>query len=106
MHLSRLNQIGETSGRKTSMAFLKVSGITRKGENGLALDTISFTQRKRENIAIVGETGSGKSTLLKIIAGLLEPDEGEVFFENEKVEGPSKKFDSGSSRSRLLIPGF
>lgn len=88
------------------MTFLKVSGITRKGETGLALDNISFSQRKRENIAIVGETGSGKSTLLKIIAGLLEPDEGEVFFEGEKVEGPSHKLIPGHHGVGYLSQDF
>lgn len=88
------------------MTFLKVSGITKKGEEGLAVDGISFSQRKRENIAIVGETGSGKSTLLKIIAGLLEPDTGEVCFENERVEGPEKKLIPGHRGVGYLSQDF
>jgi ribose transport system ATP-binding protein len=35
--------------------------------------------------AIVGENGAGKSTLVKILAGLVRPDEGEVFFHGEEL---------------------
>lgn len=88
------------------MTFLKVSGITKRGEEGLTVDGISFSQRKRENTAIVGETGSGKSTLLKIIAGLLEPDAGEVYFENARVEGPGKKLIPGHRGVGYLSQDF
>lgn len=70
------------------MTFLKVSVIGKRGEGDFALRNITFSQRRRQKIAIVGETGSGKSTLLKIIAGLLQPDTGEVFFNHDKVKGP------------------
>lgn len=70
------------------MTLLTVSGICKQVEEGFTLDNISFSQRKLQKIAIAGETGSGKSTLLKIIAGLVQPDSGEVLFENERVRGP------------------
>ncbi len=39
---------------------------------------VSFTVNERDRIALIGPNGSGKSTLLRILAGLLEPDCGEV----------------------------
>ena len=39
---------------------------------------VSFTVNERDRIALIGPNGSGKSTLLRILAGLLEPDSGEV----------------------------
>ncbi|RYG01675.1 MAG: ABC transporter ATP-binding protein [Chitinophagaceae bacterium] len=77
------------------MEFLKVKGIGKKNERGFELKNISFTQARQHNIAIAGETGSGKTTLMKIIAGLVQPGSGDVFFEGEKVIGPDYK----------LIPG-
>jgi ABC-type sugar transport system ATPase subunit len=70
------------------MNFLEVSGVTKQNEANFLLQEISFSQRKFQRIAIAGETGSGKSTLLKIIAGLVQPDTGQVIFEGEKVKGP------------------
>jgi ABC-type sugar transport system ATPase subunit len=88
------------------MALLQVSGISRKSESDFVLRSISFTQRKFQKIAIAGETGSGKSTLLKIIAGLVQPDEGEVLFENEKVKGPSEKLVPGHADIAYLSQHF
>ena len=42
-----------------------------------ALKNISFKVRRGEVVGLVGTNGSGKSTMLKIIAGVLEPSEGE-----------------------------
>ncbi len=61
------------------MTLLTVSNISKNGSQGIVLKDISFTQLPYQKIVIAGETGSGKSTLLKIIAGLIQPDEGENF---------------------------
>jgi ABC-type Fe3+/spermidine/putrescine transport system ATPase subunit len=77
------------------MSFLTVEGIGKQRENQPVLKDIIFSQQPLQKIAITGETGSGKSTLLKIIAGLEQPDNGEVLFQNEKVEGPFEKLVPG-----------
>jgi iron(III) transport system ATP-binding protein len=77
------------------MSFLTVNGI-RKQENGeWVLKGISFTQDKHQQVAIVGASGSGKSTLLKIVAGLMQTDEGEARFEDERVKGPLERLLPG-----------
>ena len=77
------------------MSVLKISGITKNGDDGPILHDISFTQRRNQRIAIIGETGSGKSTLLKIIAGLIQPDAGEVLFEDRLLSGPNDQLVPG-----------
>lgn len=51
-----------------------------------ALTDISFKVMPSEFITIIGASGSGKSTLFNICVGLLEPDEGEVLIDGEKLK--------------------
>lgn len=88
------------------MTLLKVTGISKKGEGDFLLQGISFSQRKLERIAIAGETGAGKSTLLKIIAGLIQPDSGQVIFENRKVTGPNENLVAGTPGIAYLSQHF
>ncbi len=53
----------------------------RAGRPVSALSAIDFTVDAEEFVAILGPSGCGKSTLLNIIAGLLRPTSGNVFFE-------------------------
>lgn len=52
------------------------------------LDDLSLSVHDREFLAIVGASGCGKSTLLNIIAGLLPPSAGQVFFGNQPIQRP------------------
>ena len=49
------------------------------------LHNVSFTIKKGERVVIVGENGSGKTTLSKIIAGVYEPNSGEVTYDGKNV---------------------
>lgn len=88
------------------MTLLKVSGIRKRGEGGFVLENIGFTQKKAQRIALAGETGSGKSTLLRIIAGLEQPEQGNVIFENEPVKGPTEQLVPGHSHIKYLSQHF
>lgn len=68
------------------MEILKVQNVkkvyeSRRGAKVEALIDVSFTVKKGEYIAIMGESGSGKSTLLNILASLDDVTEGEVMLE-------------------------
>ncbi len=88
------------------MELLSVSGVGKSGEAGYVLQEISFTLNEFQKIAIAGETGSGKSTLLKIIAGLVQPDSGAVYFNNEKVKGPDVQLVPGHPAIAYLSQHF
>ncbi|RKY36779.1 MAG: hypothetical protein DRP78_02790 [Candidatus Omnitrophota bacterium] len=44
-----------------------------------ALDNVSFSVKKGEAVGIIGENGSGKTTLLRVISGIINPEQGEVY---------------------------
>lgn len=50
-----------------------------------AVKDVNLTVEKGDFISIIGKSGSGKSTLLNLVAGLLTPTAGEIFFEGENI---------------------
>ena len=66
--------------------FLEMRGIVKTFPGVLALDHVNLSVRKGEVHALLGENGAGKSTLMKILSGAYQKDEGEIFFDGQKVE--------------------
>jgi ABC-type sulfate/molybdate transport systems ATPase subunit len=88
------------------MSFLELRNVSHLYNEQVVLSDINFHQRQFQKIAIAGETGSGKSSLLKIIAGLLQPNSGEVFFEEKQVPGPNEKLVAGHPDIHYLSQHF
>lgn len=65
---------------------LEVKNITKRFPGVLALSDVNFRLRKGRVHALMGENGAGKSTLMKIITGIYQPDEGDIYLKGEKVE--------------------
>jgi len=64
---------------------LEVKGITKRFPGVTALRDVSFTVRRGEILAVIGENGAGKSTLMKILGGVHAPDLGEILLDGERV---------------------
>lgn len=64
---------------------LELKGISKSFPGVKALDRVDLKLKKGSIHAVCGENGAGKSTLMKIINGLYEADEGEVFIDGEPV---------------------
>lgn len=66
---------------------IELKGISKTFGSNRVLDGVNLTLRRGEALAIIGPSGTGKSTVLRIIAGLLLPDEGEVYVDGVKRAG-------------------
>lgn len=60
------------------MPVLAGSGLTRRFGDRIAVNDVSFAVEPGEAIAIVGPNGAGKTTLLSMIAGVQDPDAGDL----------------------------
>ena len=67
-----------------------------------AVDGVSFVINNKETFAIVGESGSGKSTIGRILLGLTDKTEGEIFFDGKPLQIQNHK-NSIPLRRRIQI---
>jgi ATP-binding cassette, subfamily B, bacterial len=73
-------------------------------ENGNGLKGISFRVRRGDFVVITGRVGSGKSTLARILSGLLNPDSGEIRWNDQPVGDPSAFFRPPRSAYTAQVP--
>lgn len=70
---------------KKNIVELKDVFVSLGGET--VLDGLNLSIEDKEFITLLGPSGCGKTTTLRIIAGFLNPDKGEIFFEDRKFNG-------------------
>jgi putative ABC transport system ATP-binding protein len=66
-----------------------------------ALRGADLAAEQGEILAVMGPSGSGKSTLLHCLAGILTPDNGEVWFDGQRIDSLSENDRSGLRRDRF-----
>ncbi len=78
------------------MTGLELVNIYKAFGETRAVNGVSFGVAQREIVALLGPSGCGKSTILAIIAGLLHPDQGELFWNGASLKDvPTHKRDFG-----------
>jgi len=74
---------------------MSASGLTKVfgfgGQKTLAVDHVDIDLYEGEVVSIVGESGSGKTTLAKLLLGLLNPTEGDIYFQGKKRDIRTRK---------------
>ncbi len=66
---------------------IQLSNVTKRFGNSVILNGVDLDIYPGEALAIIGPSGTGKSTILRIIAGLLEPDSGEIRIKGQERKG-------------------
>ncbi|HIK03292.1 MAG TPA: ABC transporter ATP-binding protein [Trichormus sp. M33_DOE_039] len=66
---------------------IELKGISKSFGNNRVLDNVDLTIYRGEALGIIGPSGTGKSTILRVMAGLITPDEGEVYVQGVKRDG-------------------
>lgn len=64
------------------------SFISAEHQELLVLDSINFTLHEGEIVSFLGKSGSGKSTLLRLIAGLIKPSAGALYYRDKRIDEP------------------
>ena len=73
-----------------SIENLKKSFLASDGTTQKVVDVESFSLDKGQQIALSGSSGSGKTTLLNLIAGILQPDEGQIELSGRSMSGANE----------------
>lgn len=85
---------------------LSVQNISFSYNKNSILKNISFSTEKGKIVAIIGESGCGKSTLLKLIYGLYDLNEGQIFWNENEVLGPKYHLIPGMDYMKYLAQDF
>ncbi len=64
---------------------LRTEGLSKFFPGVKALDSVDFSLRRGEIMALLGENGAGKSTLIKCLTGVYQRDQGTIFLEGESI---------------------
>ena len=88
---------------------LEMRGISKRFSGVQALKEVNLILRKGEIHALLGENGAGKSTLIKILGGIYQADEGQIFLNGApvKIEGVKDAQDKKISvihQEIVLVP--
>ena len=68
------------------MPEVRVVNLTKTFGDITALNNVNLTIHDQEYFSLLGPSGCGKTTLLRLIAGLIEPDNGEIYIGNKRVD--------------------
>lgn len=85
------------------MARLDIRDISFQYDNAPLFERVSFSVGEGEFVSLLGPSGCGKSTILNLLAGILKPDGGEMYVDDERITGMNAHF-AYMPQNDLLFP--
>jgi ABC-type uncharacterized transport system ATPase subunit len=106
---TQAGQSADSPGSGQAVAALR--HVTKRFPGIVALDRVSLEFHRGEVHALLGENGAGKSTLVSLLAGMQQPDEGEILIGGtpEVIDSPRRSMDLGIGavfQRVLLVPSL
>jgi branched-chain amino acid transport system ATP-binding protein len=92
----------------TDPALLEVRGVTKVYGGLTAVRNVSFSVKRGEIVGVMGANGAGKTTLFNLISGTVRPDQGEIYFRGERIDGdrPDQICARGIGRTFQIVKPF
>jgi NitT/TauT family transport system ATP-binding protein len=88
------------------MALIELRSVSKqfevRGSSLLALSDVSLQVDCEKFVALVGPSGCGKSTVLNLVAGLLEPSQGQALYDQVEVREPNRRVGYMTQKDTLL----
>ncbi len=81
---------------------LKIKNLTKNFGGVISVNNFSMNLRQQAITALLGPNGAGKTTIFNLISGLLEPNKGEIYFKNRKINKMSADKISNLGIGRLF----
>jgi branched-chain amino acid transport system ATP-binding protein len=90
------------------VTLLEVNGITKRFGGLVAVSDLSLRIDEGEILGLIGPNGAGKTTAFNVISGYYHPEEGEVYFEGEKITSrrPDQICKLGLTRTFQIVKPF
>jgi branched-chain amino acid transport system permease protein len=88
---------------------LKINTISKKFGGLSAIKEVVFTVKRGQIFGLIGPNGAGKTTLFNLLTGFLNPDAGEIYFNNTnitKIRPPCKICSMGLTRTFQVVKPF
>jgi branched-chain amino acid transport system ATP-binding protein len=87
---------------------LEAKEVTVKFGGLIAVDGVSFAVKQGELLGVIGPNGAGKTTMFNVIAGVIRPTEGQIYFEEQRIDGhrPDQNARLGIGRTFQLVRLF
>jgi NitT/TauT family transport system ATP-binding protein len=103
----RAGELAERPREAAADGFIEFEGVTKRYQtrrgSTLALSDISLSVGRKEFVVLIGQSGCGKTTMLRILAGLIQPTEGEVRIEGQQLWHGERREDDALAKLGLVF---
>ena len=87
---------------------LEIRQLSKSFHGLRAVSQVSFNVEENSIVALIGPNGAGKTTLFNVVAGVFSPEEGEIYFNGNRIDGlrPDQVCAAGVGRTFQIVKPF